>query len=79
MGQNVSWAIAKRRQMKEEFAHVQEVLAKLVTRVHPLNKELCQVVRDSASHAEAKKIIFSQVERPNSEIRFLNYNTLLLP
>ena len=79
MGQAMSWMFEKRQAMKDEFAHVQGVMDKIQTRVHPLNKEVCQAVHDSASHKDAKKIIFSQEERPNSEIRFLNFNTLMLP
>ena len=73
------WMLEKRQAMQYEFKNVQDVMGRIVTRVHPLNEELCQAVRSSVSHSEAKKVIFSDVERPNKAIRYLNLNTMMLP
>ena len=64
MGQTIKWMFEKRRAMKEDFDHVLEVLAKIETKVHPLNKELCMAVQSSVSHSESSKIIFTEKERP---------------
>lgn len=79
MGQTISGWLELRQRMVVEFENVLKIRDKIETRVHPLNNELCQQVKNSASHAEASRIIFTDKERPNRQIRFLNLNTIMLP
>ena len=50
-----------------------ETMGKIKTRVHPLNEELCAKLKNN------KEIIFSEAERPNNVIKFLDMNSMLLP
>ena len=65
--------------MRKDFFDVLQVLAKIETKVHPLNRELCLRVQSSETFSDAKKVIFTEEERPKRQIKFLNLNTLMLP
>ena len=69
----------KHKTMKEDFNHVMQVLPKINTKVHPLNRELCLRVESSETFSDAKKVIFTEEERPKKCVKFLNLNTLMLP
>ena len=71
--------LSKQRQMQYEFNQVMQVIEKIRTRVHPLNKELVDEVRRTHTEAEANEIIFSKKERPGACIKFLSYNTMMIP
>ena len=64
MGQTIGWLWAKHWEMLDEFERTSKLLANIKTRVHPLNKELCDAVHKSVPEAEAKEIIFTEQERP---------------
>ena len=79
MGATIKSMFEKQRAMSAEFEHVQEVLGKIETRVHPLNFEMSTSVQSSLSYADANNVIFTRKERPDRQVRFLNLNSLMLP
>lgn len=79
MGNTLGWFWGKHCEMAEQYKHVAETVKNIKTRVHPLNEDLCAKVRKMMSETEAQEVIFSGEERPNNAIKFLDFNTMLLP